>query len=60
MARDVVLHLTEAEAQALFAMAAAGEYEWREVTEHAPSLSPQKRTAELAAGTRAMAKLRAA
>lgn len=60
MAREIVLHLTGLEAHALFGMAKAGEYEWTDTVEHALDLSPQRRAAELAAGERAMAKLRAA
>lgn len=55
---EVVLQLTKAEADALFGMAAAGEHEWAETVDRSPDDSPQKRTARLAAGQRAMQKLR--
>lgn len=55
---EVLLRLTKAEADALFGMAAAGEHEWAETVDRAPDDSPQKKTATLAAGRRAMQKLR--
>jgi len=56
----ITLHLTEAEANALYGAAKAGEYEWVDVTQRAPDLTPQGRAAAVAALGRALAKLRAA
>jgi hypothetical protein len=55
---EVVLHLTRAEAGALFGMVVAGEQEWLDVVDQDPDASPQKKTATHAAGRRAKQKLR--
>lgn len=54
----MTLNLTQAEADALYGMAMAGQDEWADTISRAADLSPQKRTAELAAGERALQKLR--
>jgi hypothetical protein len=60
MSREILLHLTEAEAAALYGMAAAGQYEWAEVIDRDPDATPQGRAATLKAGERAMRKLQEA
>lgn len=56
----VTLHLTKAEANALYGAAKAGEVEWVDVTQRAPDLTPQGRAAAVMALDRALTKLREA